>query len=158
MHELNETEATLLAQMLHQIRPDWTTNSLLSILWENRNTPSYPALIIAAVTKAQDPGCRTPAPIFLDGQHWPQSSRAHIPAGKPCADHPTQQAHSCTSCQADIKLGQRPPHMQGQRMSNGRPNPAGAKQLREALRRMHSDAPDNPTPTGSNHETPPSDM
>lgn len=123
MHELNQNEATTLAHLLHHIRPDWTPNSILTLLSKNRTTPSLAALTIAAVTKAQDPTCKTPAPIFHPGNHWPPTTRHQIPTGPECPDHTGHHAHNCGPCTIDIELGDRPEHMHGKALHQHKRTP-----------------------------------
>ena len=141
MHELTREEATLLAHLLNHIRPDWTTNSLMTILANNRQTPSLADLTIAATTKAKDPTCKTPAPIFHPGNHWPPQTRQQIPTGPECPDHTGHPATTCGPCTTDIQLGDRPPHMHGKALTPHKRNPP-PKNWRN-----------NPTPTGLNTRT-----
>lgn len=156
MHQLTEQEANALAYILNRIRPDWTTKSILTILSKNRETPSLADLTIAATTKAQDPTCKTPAPIFLPGNHWPERARHRIDPGPECPDHTGHHAYNCGPCTTDITLGDRPPHLHGKALTPHKRNPPphDYRALRNSIKTMA----DNPTPTGSNQETRPSDM
>lgn len=116
MPELTEAHARHLAGVLNLIRPDWPVPSLLTLLFEHREQPDFPALVIAAVTKAQDRSCKTPAPIFIPGAHWPEVVRAKLPALPRCEDHDTEDGPTCRSCLADVKAGDRPETMIGKRM------------------------------------------
>lgn len=135
MRELTEPHARHLAGILNIIRPDWPVPSLLTLIWENRAQPDYPALVVAAVTKAQDRTCKTPAPIFQFGSHWPEAVRDKLPALPKCRDHDTEDAPTCRSCLADVKTGERPENMIGKRL----PQP-------ETLT-VGSAIPDNRTPS-----------
>lgn len=106
--ELTERQATMIATTIHEIRGDWGIPSLMTILWDHREQPSFGALLIAAATKALDPTCKTPAPIFHPGTHWPEEVRDTLPQGPRCEDHDTFAAHNCPSCRADILAGDRP--------------------------------------------------
>lgn len=116
MLELTEAHARHLAGVLNLIRPDWPVPSLLTLLFEHREQPDFPALVIAAVAKAQDRSCKTPAPIFIPGAHWPEAARAKLPALPRCEDHDTEDGPTCRSCLADVKAGDRPETMIGKRM------------------------------------------
>ncbi|MBG6085840.1 hypothetical protein [Zhihengliuella flava] len=106
--EITKTDATLLAQLINRIRPDWDTRALTTLIGKNRtNIPNLAALTIAATTKAQDPTCKTPAPIFIPGPHWPTETHRHLPPPPPCQDHPEEPAHNCRCCWSEIKTGQR---------------------------------------------------
>lgn len=120
MHELNERQASLLAHILHELRPDWTVNSVFTLLGKHREVPSFGDLVIAAITKANDQTCKTPAPIFLPGNHWPERTRQHINPGPECPDHTGHHAYNCGPCQTDIRLGDRPPHLAGKKLNNGK--------------------------------------
>lgn len=108
MQELTERQATYLSHTIHEIRNDWPVPSLMSLFGQNRDITCFGALVVAAATKAMDPTCRTPAPIFHPGDHWPGQSRARLSAGPPCQDHETESAHNCRCCWSDVRAGQRP--------------------------------------------------
>lgn len=55
-----------------------------------------------------DPSCKTPAPIFSRGSHWPETARKSLPKPPPCEDHDGESAHNCRCCTADTKAGIRP--------------------------------------------------
>lgn len=135
MPDLTHQQASLVAHTLHQIRPEWGIQSLMTILGNNRNVPSFGALILAATTKALDPTCKTPAPIFHPGDHWPETAKAHLPPPAPCQDHDTEPAHNCRSCLADVKVGDRPPTHIGKRWNAdptvGEPHPNHADPNRQ---------------------------
>ncbi|MCZ9884129.1 hypothetical protein [Arthrobacter sp. B2a2-09] len=101
------------AYLLHEIRPDWPVASLVSLIDKHRDVPSLGALTIAATTKAMEATCKTPAPIFHPGPHWPEAVRAQLPKPPPCEDHIGQDGYTCRSCHADIKAGIRPPDKLG---------------------------------------------
>lgn len=106
--ELTDPQINGIAWLLHELRPDWGVPSIKTLLLKNRTVPSLGALMIAATTKALEPSCKTPGPIFRPGTHWPEEVRSQVPTGPPCEDHPEQQAHNCRCCWADHKVGQRP--------------------------------------------------
>lgn len=108
MPELTQPQATALAALLNQIRPDWGAKSLMTLLWDHRHQPDYAALCQAAVTKARDTTCKTPAPIFTPGPHWTAEDRAALPQGPPCVDHATFSAHNCPCCRSEVLVGDRP--------------------------------------------------
>lgn len=96
--EVQEPQARALAYLLNQIRPEWPVPSLLSLLEKNRDVPSLGALMVAAATKALEPTCRTPAPIWSPGPHWPQQTSAGLPPPALCPKHPPYYAHNCGGC------------------------------------------------------------
>lgn len=116
MKEINQQQASALAFILNQIRPEWTTKSIMTVIEKNKMMPSYADLVLAAVAKAREPSCATPAPIFMQGPHWPAPVRSKLPPAPKCEDHTTYDAHSCSCCWADIKLGERPENMLGKRL------------------------------------------
>ena len=105
--QLTHPQATLLAHTLHEIRPDWGIPSLMTLLGNHREIPSFGALVIAATTKAMDETCKTPAPIFQPGGHWPEQVRHQVPTGPACEEHTTFPAANCPCCLADVKVGER---------------------------------------------------
>lgn len=107
MPDLTDKQVNGVAWLLHELRPDWGVPSIKTLLAKNE-VPSLGALMIAATTKALEPTCKTPGPIFHPGPHWPEEVRSQIPAGPPCEDHDTFPARNCPCCWADHKVGQRP--------------------------------------------------
>lgn len=120
---ITKPQAEALAGILHQLRPEWGTPALMTLIGRNRDHPAtFPQLAQAAVTAATrrnpdgTPVARTPAVIYQPGKHWDQPVQehgAHIPPGPPCVDHIGEQAHNCRCCWSEIKTGQRPHHALG---------------------------------------------
>lgn len=105
---ITDQQTRAIAYLLHEIRPDWGITSLVSLIDKHSDTPDLGALVIAAATKAMEPSCQTPAPIFTAGNHWPVKARAKLPPADPCQDHIGQDANTCRSCWGDYKAGLRP--------------------------------------------------
>lgn len=115
---ITKPQAEALAGILHQLRPEWGTPALMTLIGKNREHPApYPHLVLAAVTAVNRRNtdgtwtARTPAVIYQPGRHWDHpigETPAHQPPGPNCQDHPTFQAHNCRCCWADIKAGLRP--------------------------------------------------
>lgn len=99
---ITDQHARAVAYLLHEIRPDWGVASLLSLIDKHQPQDLGP-LIIAATTKALEATCKTPAPIWVPGPHWPTKARAALPKPEPCQEHIGQDAHNCRSCAADRK-------------------------------------------------------
>ena len=110
---ITEQQGRAIAYLLHEIRPDWGIASLVSLIDKHGDPPDLGPLIIAATTKAMEPSCQTPAPIFHPGPHWPAKAKAKMPNPPPCEDHIGQEAHNCRSCHADVKAGIRPAYRIG---------------------------------------------
>lgn len=106
--------ARAVAYLLHEIRPDWGITSLVSLI-DKHNGMDLGPLLIAATTKAMEVTCKTPAPIFQEGSHWPLKAKVTLPKPEPCEAHIGQDAHTCRSCHADVKAGDRPEAMIGRR-------------------------------------------
>lgn len=104
--KLNERQAGWLAYLLKEIRDDWNRDALKTMLLE-REVPSLGAVMIAATSKALDPTCRTPEPIFRTGPHWPTEHRDQLPRGPRCRTHPTFY-QPCPSCAGDRKAEPQP--------------------------------------------------
>lgn len=115
MPELTDPQINGIAWLLHELRPDWGVPSIKTLLLKNRTVPSLGALMIAATTKALEPSCKTPGPIFRPGTHWREEDAAgrFLSKPEPCEDHPEEAAHNCRCCHADIKVGLRPQSMLG---------------------------------------------
>lgn len=105
---LTAPQAEALADLLHQLRPEWHRASIMAALREHYRHPAgFAAMAQAAVTAANNPTNRAPVSIFWDGPHWPQTARpARIV--DPCLAHPTEHRRTCRCCLADVKAGQRP--------------------------------------------------
>ena len=115
---ITKPQAEALAGILHQLRPEWGTPALMTLIGRNKDHPAtFPQLTQAAVTAATRTNpdgshvARTPAVIYQPGKHWEQpvnETGAQVPPGPPCEDHPTFEAHNCRACWGDIKAGLRP--------------------------------------------------
>ena len=99
---ITDQQARAVAYLLHELRPDWGVASLMALIAKHE-PHDLGAFIIAATTKALEPSCVTPAPIFHPGPHWPAKARAHLPRPEPCPHHIGQHAHNCICCAADAK-------------------------------------------------------
>ncbi len=66
---INKPQAQALAALLHELRPEWVIQSLLTLLYEHRDEHPFPELCTAAITVAKNPA-KGPGIIFLDGPHW----------------------------------------------------------------------------------------
>jgi hypothetical protein len=100
---ITDQQARAVAYLLHEIRPDWGITSLTSLITKHADALDLGSLLIAATTKAMEPTCVTPAPIFIPGPHWPAKAKAKLPKPEPCQDHIGQDAHNCRCCAADRK-------------------------------------------------------
>lgn len=115
---ITRTQAEALAGILHELRPEWGTPALITLIGRNLDHPAtFPQLTQAAINAATrtnpdgTPTARTPAVIYQPGRHWDQpviETGATVPPGPPCEDHIGQEAHNCRSCWGDIKAGLRP--------------------------------------------------
>lgn len=115
---ITKPQAEALAGILHQLRPEWGTPALITLIGRNRDHPApFHLLTQAAITAAnrRNPDgshtARTPAVIYQPGKHWEQpigETPARIPAAPECEDHIGQEAHNCRACWGDIKAGLRP--------------------------------------------------
>lgn len=112
---INDQQARALAYLLHEERPDWGVTSLLSLIGKHKDAVNIGPLTIAAMSKALEVTCKTPAPIFQEGSHWPLKAKVTLPKPEPCEAHIGQDAHTCRSCHADVKAGDRPEAMIGRR-------------------------------------------
>ena len=73
---ITKPQAQALAELLHQLRPEWVTGSILTLLWEHRDDHPFPDLCAAAVAVANDSSKKTPKIIFMSGAHWhPQGAQ-----------------------------------------------------------------------------------
>lgn len=115
---ITKPQADALANLLHQLRPEWGIPALITLIGKNLNHPApFPILAQAAITAANrrnpdgTPTARTPAVIYQPGRHWDHpigDTPSHQPTSPPCEDHNTFEAHNCRACWGDIKAGLRP--------------------------------------------------
>lgn len=77
---ITEPQARALAELLHQLRPEWVTASILTLLWEHRDEHPFPELCTAAVIVANDSTKRSPGIIFMTGKHWHPTRPQTAPA------------------------------------------------------------------------------
>ena len=105
---VTDQQARAVAFLLNQLRPDWGAGSLLTLIGKHPDIELGP-LIIAATTKALEPTCATPAPVWAPGPHWPVKARAALPPPQRCPVHVSYPQHNCGGCRAD-KLAQPPEH------------------------------------------------
>lgn len=111
---ITENQAKTLANLLHEIRPRWSTPAMLKLLEKNAQHPApFADITVAAVNAARDHKVETPGAIFIDQRFWPDTIKAVLPKPPPCPDHVGKDAHSCVSCWADVKAGDRPQAMIG---------------------------------------------
>ena len=100
---ITDRQGRAIAYLLHEIRPDWGVASLVSLIDNHKDATDLGPLVIAATTKAMEASCKTPAPIWVPGSHWPTNARAALPRPEPCPQHIGEQAHNCRCCAADRK-------------------------------------------------------
>lgn len=143
---ITQQQAITLAQLLAMIRPgDWRPQQLMDLFQEHQGT-SHPFRDIAeiAIRAANNPDIKSPNIIFLDGKHWNLDRPTRKPTNPKCEEHPTYDAHTCSCCWADIKLGDRPENMLGKRMNPaGKTSPFGAQAVKQALQALKSPESDD---------------
>lgn len=72
---LTAPQAEALADLLHQLRPEWAKPAIMAALREHYRHPAGFAVVAqAAVTAANNPANRAPCSIFWDDPHWPQTA------------------------------------------------------------------------------------
>lgn len=111
-NEISQGQATALAALLAELRPEWKARSILSMLWQNRSDHPFAELAVAAVRCAVVRSNETPAMIFLDGPHWraPVAAKPGAPVSASgqdmspeCETHPGTKAWECRYCGKDKK-------------------------------------------------------
>lgn len=133
---LTRSQGQRLVQIIKLMRPDWSNNPVDKILSEANLGDGIPAhdfehaLRAAAhyATMTEPNGGylkRTPNLYPATGKHWDDtapSTSTHIKVKMPqCEDHDGQDAHTCRACIVDIALGDRPEHLQGKKLTQGKP-------------------------------------
>lgn len=106
---ITEKQATMIAHVLHEIRPAWGIDGTRKVLERNADHPAnFGEILSAAVTAALDPDTQTPGRIFQIATHWPVKAKPRLPKPAPCPDHVGQDGGTCRCCWADVKVGLRP--------------------------------------------------
>lgn len=70
MTTMTANQGETLANLIHQLRPEWGLAGVAKALYEAREMADAMTLTRAALAAAADPGNRTPAIIGLHGPHW----------------------------------------------------------------------------------------
>jgi hypothetical protein len=130
MLRLTTQEGQRLTAMTLAMRPDWTPNNPGAMLAAINETTGLPAADFGhamramahyATTTGPDgrPLKRTPNLFHLDGAHWTATAPDEWARPQPpeCPDHIGQDAPTCNSCWADVKVGQRPASMIGKALA-----------------------------------------
>lgn len=111
---ITENQAKALANLLHEIRPRWSTPAMLKLLEKNAQHPApFADITVAAVNAARDHKVETPGAIFIDQRFWPAETKQLMPKPPPCPDHVGEPSHACRCCKADFLAGIRPRDMIG---------------------------------------------
>lgn len=104
---LNGNTADALANLLHQLRPEWGIPGIKAALFTAKDRGSAFEVIHAALYAAEDLGNRTPAIIHHPGAHWTRGRElgSSNPRGEKCDQigHEGKPAHNCPYCIADSK-------------------------------------------------------
>lgn len=140
---ITATQGTILANLLHELRPDWPVASLVAHLKGHVDHPKpYADIVIAAVTTATQRQARTPLLIWDLGPHWPVHADEPAPQGPACPDHSTFDAATCPACLGDVKAGDRPRDMVGRHYA-----PAATHDEAPPVCEDHGSAPAGECPT-----------
>lgn len=104
-------QATPLAALVHQLRPEWDERGILKALEKcaGRNLFDVAA---AAIRAAADRGAKTPGVIPSDGPHWRERVSDQLSPRNPmpheeCPHHVGQFRLACSGCHADKLAGER---------------------------------------------------
>jgi hypothetical protein len=134
MMTLTMSQGQALSALLHQIRKDWDLPGINAAVRKAGSIGSYADLAVAACRLASNPEIRTPALLSEPGTHWQGTAAGKRIAPLMCTDHPDQKAGNCLKC-----------------VSEAVPRPAGF-----AIPRPYRRAENNPAPTRSPQNAPPS--
>ena len=108
IEKLTERQAKLLAHMLHEIRPEWSIPSMLTLFEANAAYAPFDRLCEAAIKLARNPTKKLPILIFREGKHWLNDDQAANPAytatigadtSLDCDRHPGRKAWECKACE-----------------------------------------------------------
>lgn len=120
--KLNEIQGWKLAELVHEIRPDWGVKGTHDMIGAAvaAGLGNHIETCIAAIRAAGEPTNDSPGVIPLPGKHWNvertlATTKAELKAAKdklagkytapdtndpPCTDHPGQHFSTCTECAA----------------------------------------------------------
>lgn len=90
--ELTKPQATLIAELVHALRPDWHVTGTMSALLQVKDRDPF-LVALAAIRAANRAANLTPAVIPLPGLHWLTETTPPKPANWTPADNPL-----CTRC------------------------------------------------------------
>lgn len=108
IEKLTERQAKLLAHLLHEIRPEWSIPSMLTLFEANADYAPFDRLCEAAIKLARNPAKKLPVLIFREGKHWLNDEQAANPAytatmgadtSPDCEQHPNVKAWACKACE-----------------------------------------------------------
>lgn len=115
----DQPEAEKLAAVIRIIRPKWDHNAIMNQLQEAASADAtYGQTCAAAIRAANNPNMLAPTSINFT-ENWHNKTHTNTTNAPPCEDHEGETAHNCRACKADIKLGQRPPHLIGKHHQPG---------------------------------------
>ena len=104
MGMLSKDEAQRIALCVNALRPDWSTNGLMSVLGDDRCRMRAPRdITLAFVALALDPASRKPGRIFEAGPWWDVTK----PVGPTVAHYRTITAADCGICYRPAELHSR---------------------------------------------------
>lgn len=106
---ITKDQAEALAALVHQLRPDWQTQGIMSALAKVRDRGPAFDVAHAALYAAADPTIRTPAVIAMGGEHWMRgkglgettASTTGRYARCPNEGHEHEPAHNCRMCRSE---------------------------------------------------------
>lgn len=151
---LTRSQGERLAVIINASRPEWGIPSITKILQTANQGDGLPAtdfdhairaVVAYATTKRPDGGYAKQTPGFLHepSKFWDDTA----PIGKVyqsaprimCEEHTTYEAHSCSCCWADVKIGERTESQVGKRTHPAHPpSAAGAEAVKQAIKTLQA--------------------
>ena len=103
---IDKADAERIAQAVHDLRPEWPTQSVLTLIGnsEDLRTRAYRDLAVAFAYVACDPASLTPGRVREQGPWWQHTTaqKATVSAVTTrCPEHPSNAAWNCPECDAD---------------------------------------------------------
>lgn len=106
-----KTEAEAVGRIVNQLRPDWPTQQVITIIGRDHQHRPMRDVLVALVWVATDPDSKTPARVTEDGPWWRAAAAQATIADKPtrmpvrtreaCPTHPGYLRQRCAGCRAD---------------------------------------------------------
>lgn len=109
---MNENEVSRIASAVNQLRPDWPTSSIATLVTSKLGSRTRRDVAVALTWVACDSASKTPARVLEAGPWWQAvnaegSNVIRFPPkrGEDCRKHPGEWPETCRGCASDRLAG-----------------------------------------------------